>query len=69
MIEVRDLLAQNEIFEKRRPAKTGLERILIVADEDALTSKIERLLAHHEPLRRGLEEIVLAATSATEPVR
>ena len=29
-------------------------RLLDLADPDALTAKIERLLAHHEPLRGGL---------------
>ena len=30
-------------------------RFVDLADEDALKAKIERLLAHHEPLRRGLD--------------
>jgi adenylosuccinate synthase len=30
-------------------------RFCDLGDEDALKAKIERLLAHHEPLRRGLE--------------
>jgi adenylosuccinate synthase len=30
-------------------------RFVDLADEDALRAKIERLLAHHEPLRRGLD--------------
>ncbi len=32
VIEVRDLLAHQDVFEQRRPAHTGLQRILVVAD-------------------------------------
>jgi len=39
VIEVRDLLAQNEIFEQGRPAQTGLERVLIVSDRHALVRR------------------------------
>ena len=35
VIEVRDLLAQDEIFEQRRTAQTRLERILVVRDRHA----------------------------------
>ncbi len=36
MIEVGDLLAQDEIFQQRRAAQPGLERILIVRNGHAL---------------------------------
>ena len=36
VIEVRDLLAQDEIFEQRGPAQAGLERVLVVGDRHAL---------------------------------
>ena len=32
VVEVRDLLAQDEVFEQRRPAEAGLEGVLIVTD-------------------------------------
>ncbi|HLI67347.1 MAG TPA: adenylosuccinate synthase [Caulobacteraceae bacterium] len=42
-------------------------RFVDLDDEDALRAKIERLLAHHEPLRRGLDlpEITAEALFAT----
>jgi hypothetical protein len=36
VIEVRDLLAQDEVLQQRRPAQSGLERVLVVADGHAL---------------------------------
>ncbi len=36
MIEMRDLLAQNKIFQECRTAQTGFERVLIVRDRNAL---------------------------------
>src|SRR4030095_126351 len=36
VVEVRDLLAQDEVFEERRAAQAGLQRILVVRDLDAL---------------------------------
>ncbi len=48
-------------------------RFCDLADEEALRSKIERLLAHHEPLRRGLDlpsvtgEDLLALLQAVAP--
>ena len=36
VIEVRNLFAEDEIFQQRRAAQTGLERILVVGDRDAL---------------------------------
>jgi hypothetical protein len=36
VIEVRDLLAQHEVLEQRRPAQAGLERALVVGDGHAL---------------------------------
>ena len=36
VIEMRDLFAQDEIFQQRRAANAGLERILVVADRHAL---------------------------------
>jgi hypothetical protein len=39
VIEVRDFFAQDEVFEQRRPPQAGLERVLVVGDEDALVSR------------------------------
>ena len=39
VIEVRDLLAHQDVFEQRRPAHTGLERVLVVADADTLVGR------------------------------
>ncbi len=36
VIEMRDLLAEDEVLEERRPAQAGLERALIVANRHAL---------------------------------
>jgi len=36
VVEVGDLLSQDEIFEQRGPAQAGLERVLVVADRDAI---------------------------------
>ena len=36
VVEVRDLLAQDEVFEQRRAAQPRFQRILVVADRDAL---------------------------------
>ena len=36
VIEMRDLFAKKKNFQKRRPAGTGLERVLIVRKRDAL---------------------------------
>ena len=39
VVEVRDLLAQDEVLEQRRPAETGLQRRLVVGDGDALVRR------------------------------
>ena len=39
VVEVRDLLAQDEVFEQRRAAQAGFERVLIVADRHALIGR------------------------------
>ena len=36
VVEMRDLLAQDEVFEQRRPAQTGLEGVLVVTDRHSL---------------------------------
>ena len=36
VVEVRDLLAQDEVFEQRRTAQARLERVLVVGDAHAL---------------------------------
>ena len=36
VVEMRDFLAQNEIFQKRRAALARFERVLIVVDANAL---------------------------------
>ena len=44
VIEVRDLFAQDEIFEQRRAARAGLQRVLVVGDRDALVGRQHRVL-------------------------
>ena len=39
VIEVRDLLAKDEVLEEGRPAKAGLQRTLIVRDGNALVGR------------------------------
>ena len=39
VIEVSDLLAQDEVFEQRRPTQSGLERVLVVRDRNALIGR------------------------------
>jgi len=39
VVEVGDLLAQDEVFKQRRPAQTGFQRILVVADGNALVGR------------------------------
>ena len=49
VIEVRDLLAQDEVFEQRRAAQARLERVLIVGDRHALIGRqrlARRIHAH-----------------------
>jgi hypothetical protein len=36
VIEVRDLLAHDEVFEQRRAARAGAQRVLVVGDAHAL---------------------------------
>ena len=36
VVEMRDLFAQDEIFEQRRPAQPGFQRVLVVRDRHAL---------------------------------
>ncbi len=36
VIEVKDLFAQNEIFEKRRPKPPGLQAVLVVGDRNSV---------------------------------
>ena len=43
VIEVRDLLEQVEVLEQGRPARADLQRVLIVADRDALVGGQHRL--------------------------
>ena len=39
MVEMRDLLAQDEIFEQRRAARAALQRILVVGDRRSLVGR------------------------------
>jgi hypothetical protein len=39
VVEVRDLLAQDEVFEQRRPASSRLERVLVVVDARAVIGR------------------------------
>ena len=39
VVEVRDLLAEDEVLEQRRPAQAGLERVLVVRDRHALIGR------------------------------
>ena len=43
VVEVRDLLAQDEVFEQRRAARAGFERIVVVRDRHALVGRELRL--------------------------
>jgi hypothetical protein len=45
MVEVRDLLAQDEILKKRRAPRVGPERVLIVGKRHALISGKRGVLA------------------------
>jgi hypothetical protein len=39
VIEMRDLLAQDEVFEQGRSPQSGLQRVLVVADAHALVRR------------------------------
>ena len=39
VVEVRDLLAQDEVFEQRRPAQAQAQRVLVVGDRHALVGR------------------------------
>jgi hypothetical protein len=39
MVEMEDLFAKDELFQQRRPARAGLEAVLIVGDADALVGR------------------------------
>ena len=65
VVEVRDLLAQDEVFEQRGAAQPRLQRVLVVADRDALIRRqrtarridahaLERILPGIGPRRRRL---------------
>ena len=60
VVEVRDLLAQDEILEQRRAARTARERILVVGDRRALVGR-QRIVG------RGRGVMVLAACSDNVP--
>ena len=57
VIEVRDLLAQDEVFKKGRAAQTRLQRALIVSDRHALVGR------QHATARIGAHAIERAARS------
>lgn len=44
-------------------------RVIDLADEDALADRVTRLLAHHNPLRRGLGEGEIAPEEVMAPLR
>ena len=51
MVEVRNFLTQNEVFEQRRTAKASLERILVIADSnETAVKKISQFLLDHDYL-------------------
>ena len=52
VIEMGDLLAEGEIFQKRRTALPGFQRILVVRDDDALIGR-ERSLGRISGLMRA----------------
>ena len=56
VIEVRDLLAQEEVFQQRRTADVGLQRVLVVADGDALVGR--QVLARCLRVRAKLDVLV-----------
>ena len=39
VVEVEDLLAQHEVFQQHRPARPGLEAVLVVADRHAVIGR------------------------------
>ena len=43
VVEVEDLLAEVEVFQERRAADAGLERVLVVGDRDALLGGQDRM--------------------------
>ena len=51
VVEMGDLLAQDEIFEQRRPAKPGLQRVLVVGYRNALIGR------EHSP--RGIYPVAI----------
>ena len=59
VVEVRDLLAKDEVLEQRRSAQAGLERVLIVANRHALIGRQARSV---ESTRtdRAVRRLVLA---------
>ena len=73
VVEVRDLLAQDEVFEQRRPAKPRLERILVVGDRHALiggqraAGRVDAY-AIERPDRRVLADARSAAAGLVRPV-
>ena len=55
VIEVGDLLAKVEVFEQRRPAVTGLQRVLIILEAYTLVRRQHRtgaVLSHEGQIRR-----------------
>ena len=80
MIEVSDLFAKNEIFEERRPAQPGFERILIVCyrhplirregaatriDANAIERRARRVEAHLRIATAGLFRCIRLAKRAS----
>ena len=66
MVEVRDLLAKDEVLEQGRPTQPGLERVLVVADGHALVGRqraVGRIDAHaiERTGRRVLADVRTAA--------
>ena len=73
VVEVRDLLAKDEVLEQRRPAQASLERVLVVGDRHALIGRqraVGRIDAHaiERADRRVLADVRPAAADF-RPIR
>src|ERR1700687_4700881 len=61
MVEVEDLFAEDEVLEQRRPARAGLEAVLIVRDADALVGRQMRVRVMRTPARNVLVRLAAGA--------
>src|SRR4030095_3115748 len=71
VVEVRDLFTQNEVFEKRRTAQSGFERVLIVGNGDTLIRRQRPFARIHSHTIKGAVRLVLTddGSAAADLVR